>query len=484
MRKLPLIIIAAALLVSAPRLAVTFVIADGVMLTPAVAVAVFAGTGIASGLVLTGGNVYIAHALAEHWRRRNGLWTALLTAWLLFLVFAVWLIAPLLVYGLEVPAREAVSMFSAPGLNVMYGDTDGNIAWWAAAKLPVRPAHVASKLFLRGDSGIDEYDGYYDFSKNPQAINPPSGFVYSANNQPEAVDGVLYPGYYYPRSRAGRIVELLSADKKFSRDDLSRLQLDVVSSMHRDIARELVAILTSIKNEALTVLINELTSWDGVHHAELIAPAVYNTLLDQIMHMAMEDEIGVKALSSLLKTSIPKNSYQAFITNASNPWWDDVTTIEKSESREEIIEKAALKTIALLKQTCGEKPESWKWGKIHTLTHAHALGAVKPLDKFFNVGPFTVDGGSEVINNLHYKLENTGYFHVDGGPALRKVTDFGDIENGITVCPTGQSGNVMSPHYNDQAEMFATGKTRKMMMNKEEIKQQSPNTLKLIPGSN
>ncbi len=99
-RNLAFWIAAAALLVSAPRLAVTFVMADGVTLAPTVAVAVFAGTGIASGLVLTGGNVYIAHALAEHWRRRGGLWTVLLVAWLLFLVFAVWLIAPLLVYGL------------------------------------------------------------------------------------------------------------------------------------------------------------------------------------------------------------------------------------------------------------------------------------------------------------------------------------------------------------------------------------------------
>jgi penicillin amidase len=138
--------------------------------------------------------------------------------------------------------------------------------------------------------------------------------------------------------------------------------------------------------------------------------------------------------------------------------------------------------MALLKKTCGEKPESWTWGKIHTLTHAHALGAVKPLEKFFNVGPFTVDGGSEVINNLHYNLENNGYFHVNGGPALRKVSDFADLENGITVSPTGQSGNIMSPHYSDQAELFATGKTRKMLMNRQEINTTSKNRLVLHPA--
>lgn len=379
-------------------------------------------------------------------------------------------------------ARNAVSLFSAPGLNVMYADTDKNIAWWAATKLPVRPDHVVSKLFLNGASGLDEYKGYYDFSKNPQAVNPPWGFVYSANNQPEAVDGVLYPGYYYPKGRAGRIVELLSGDKKFSPEQFSAMQLDVTSTMHVEVAKEIASVLSTVNNPEFNVLINELNTWDGSHRADRIAPAIYNTLLDQIMHGAMLDELGETALASLLKTSVPKNSYHRFIASVSNPWWDDVTTKEKIESREEIVEQAALKSIALLKEACGEKPESWIWGKIHTLTHTHALGTVKPLDKLFNVGPFVVDGGSEVINNLHYQLENSGYFHVDGGPALRKVTDFSDIENGITVSPTGQSGNVMSPHYNDQAGMFATGKTRKMMMNRDEIISQSKNRLLLIPA--
>jgi penicillin G amidase len=64
---------------------------------------------------------------------------------------------------------------------------------------------------------------------------------------------------------------------------------------------------------------------------------------------------------------------------------------------------------------------------------------------------------------------------------LRKITNFGDIENGITVSPSGQSGNMMSPHYSDQAGMFATGKFRKMMMNREEIVKHSTNKLVLNP---
>lgn len=377
--------------------------------------------------------------------------------------------------------EKAAALFSAPGLNLMYADAHGNIAWWAVAKLPIRPSHVVSKFFLDGASGTDEYQGFYDFSKNPHAVNPPWGYVYSANNQPDTVDGVLYPGYYYPRSRAGRIEELLQENKKWTVDDMKVLNLDVTSRMHADIAHQLAAILTEINQPEFQELTAQLHTWNGQHETDLTAPSIYYNLLSQTMRLAMADEISHPAFESLAATSLLKNSYEQFIGNENSPWWDDTKT-EGRETRAQIVEQAAKKTIRLLADISGNNPADWKWGKIHTLTHKHAFDAVKPLRSFFNVGPFEVPGGSEVLNNLHFSLDTTGYFHVDGGPALRKITDFADMENGETVSPSGQSGNVMSTHYSDQAVMYATGQFRKMLMNREAI-QSRGRKLILTPGS-
>jgi penicillin amidase len=315
---------------------------------------------------------------------------------------------------------HAASLFSAPGLNLMYADKAGNIAWWAVAKLPIRPAHVVSKFFLDGSSGKDEYLGYYDFDKNPHAINPPWGYVYSANNQPDTVDGILYPGYYYPRSRAGRIEELLRENKKWTVDDMKAINLDVVSHMHADIAHEIASIVKAANKPELNGIAAQLEAWNGEHEAGQTTPAIYNNILAQIMRMAMADEITDKAFETISATSILKNSYEQFIKNENSPWWDNRQT-EAVETRTMIIEKAAYKTISLLTEIAGKDPQNWKWGKIHSLTHNHAFNSVKPLRNFFNVGPFEVSGGSEVLNNLHYKLDTTGYFPVDGGPALRKI---------------------------------------------------------------
>ncbi|HPH46886.1 MAG TPA: penicillin acylase family protein, partial [Chryseolinea sp.] len=327
--------------------------------------------------------------------------------------------------------------------------------------------------------GNDEYLGYYDFSKNPHAVNPPWQYVYSANNQPDSVDGILYPGYYFPKSRSGRIVQLLSENKKWTSDDMKAINLDVVSITHPAVAKEMALVLKSVNKEEYQDLINQLENWNGNHKATDTAPSVYYNMLSQIMYASMIDELGGNATKALLGSSIIKNSYLMLLQNNLSPWWDDVRTKDLKETRANIIQRAADKTLELLKKNCGEKPGDWVWGKIHTLTHEHPLGAVKPMDKIFNVGPFSVDGGSEVLNNLSFSLDTTGYFKVDVGPALRKITDFSSIENGETISPTGQSGNVMSEHYDDQAEMFATGKFRRMLMNREEIEGKSKKLLLL-----
>ncbi len=240
--------------------------------------------------------------------------------------------------------------------------------------------------------------------------------------------------------------------------------------MHPEVAKEFAAILRASGKPQFEELIPLLERWNGSHQLTDIAPSVYYNLLSQTLFMTMKDELGPDAANTLIGSTAIKNSYYKFISNDASPWWDNVTTKDKKESRTEIVEQAALKTIALLKSTSGETSSTWTWDKIHTLTHKHVLSAVKPLDKYFNVGPFPVPGGNEVINNLDFELDTTGYFPVNSGPALRKITDFSNLNGGYTVSPTGQSGNAASPYYDDQANMFVSGKFRRMETDRESVR--------------
>jgi penicillin G amidase len=377
-------------------------------------------------------------------------------------------------------ANHAVSLFTAPGLNVMYADVAGNIAWWAAAKLPKRKTR-ASKFFLDASTGTDDYDGYYAFADNPQSVNPPSGFVYSANNQPEVVHGNFFPGYYFPRDRAARIVTLLSEEKTWTVDNVKNVALDVTSFQATKVAKEIASVLEGKNVDKLAPIYSILSQWNGDHQPNDVGPSVYYNMLSQIVYLAMADEIGSDAVFSIANGSLLKNSYLGLISNESSVWWDNVKTKSIRESRADIFVKSAENTLALLNLTSGPEPAEWAWGKIHTLKHNHPLGKVSLLDGMFSVGPFSVAGGNEVINNFMFDLDTTGYFEVKGGPALRKITDFSEMLNGETASPTGQSGNVMSDFYSDQAEMFANGKFRKMLMRREDIEKVVKGKLVLVP---
>ena len=124
---------------------------------------------------------------------------------------------------------------------------------------------------------------------------------------------------------------------------------------------------------------------------------------------------------------------------------------------------------------------NWTWGSIHTLEHVHPLGMVKPLDKIFNVGPFPAPGGIETINNAGFKLTTAGRFKVTYGPAMRIMIDMADIDHGVSVLPTGQSGHIRSPYYKDQAHLHVNGRFRPMMMNRSEIENDCVNVLTLRP---
>jgi penicillin amidase len=124
-----------------------------------------------------------------------------------------------------------------------------------------------------------------------------------------------------------------------------------------------------------------------------------------------------------------------------------------------ILVRAWLSTITALEALLGANPAEWQWGHVHTLEHIHALGRKKPLDLVFNVGPFPAAGSREVINQQAF-LYATGLKRVRNGPSTRRVIDFADPEHALGINPTWQSGYLWDRHYDDQSELFHTGRLR------------------------
>ncbi|OIV43349.1 penicillin acylase family protein [Flavobacterium johnsoniae] len=366
--------------------------------------------------------------------------------------------------------KKSVQLVAAPGLNVMYGDAKGNVAWWATGKLYKHNQGVNTHLILDGSSGKDDIVEYLDFSKNPSAENPEWGYVYSANNQPEAIDGYLYPGYYLPEDRAKRISGLMDAKSDWDKEAISKMIYDNTSDVAVETVQNLISNidLNSIskeEKEAVTIL----KSWKGTTNLEDVAPTIYNKWVYLYLKNTFEDEMGEDNFNLFLGISVGKQVIANQIKNENSVWWDNIKTKNVKETRKDIVAKSFHETVTSLQKQLGNAVADWKWGEVHTVEHEHPLGKVAALRGLFNVGPFASPGSNEVINNLFFGLTNDGKYYVKGGPSTRRIVDFSDIENSWSILPTGQSGNPFSKHYSDQAEMYNAGKFRKMKLNKDEI---------------
>lgn len=385
--------------------------------------------------------------------------------------------------GIE-DVQTGASMIHAPGLNIMYGDDSGNIAWWASAKLPVRPKNIDSKEIIDGSNPENDIKGWYDFSKNPQAINPKSGYVYSANNAPEAVDSINYEGYYYNgNTRAKSImVALDKPNKAWTIEDVRELQLNDSSRVYSSNTRKLISYLdTSDFNDEQRKMLSVISSWDGTHSIDNNAPTIYYKWMYNSIKMIYEDELGKERFKALMKTTIYERSFSLVLDNQKSPWWNNTKT-SNIESAKEIVTASFLKSYKDLSTQLGNNIDDWKWGQVHTVTFGHALGKVSPLDKVLNIGPFNVPSGKDALNKLSFSLDSTGVYNVTSGPSMRIAIDFADVENSESIIPTGQSGNVMSPYYSNQSEKYVNGIYRKQRMNKKDIEKHSIGTSKILPS--
>jgi len=376
---------------------------------------------------------------------------------------------------------NAASLIHAPGLNIMYGDSLGNIAWWAAAKLPIRGTAVHPTIFADGSDPGAQPQGWYPFTENPQSINPESGFVASANNQPDSTkSGIFFPGYYYPGERWNRIAKTVTSKKDWTQESLEDLQLETINEKSIQNADFLLKQVAQGNFEKYEDILSELADWKGDHDLNHTAPTLYYKWLYHTLRLAMEDEIGKEGFESYLQTFIMIGSTSHFFTHEQNKWWDKKNTSAK-ESRAEIVSEALKVSLEELTQQFGESQGDWEWEKAVTVEHPHPLGAKKPLDKLFNVRTEAVEANEESVNKLAFKLNGTGIYKVTSGPAMRILLDFENVEESVSVLPTGNSGNRFSKHYSDQKELYVEGKYRPQLMNKEDILDEAKGTLKLVP---
>ena len=372
-------------------------------------------------------------------------------------------------------ARAASSNVSAPGLNIVWANAKGDIGWWAAAQLPIRPPGVKAGLILDGSTHEGDKLGFYPFSANPQEENPARGYVVSANAQPVSPTGMEIPGYYNLPDRGQQLnMQLSDNSVKWNVTNSQALQLGTTTAFGPRLLAPLLPVLREVvKDPAQLRLVEQLAVWKGDYPLDSTSATLFNQLLFNLSDATFHPKLGDALFKTLLGTRVIDAALPRLAASADSPWWDG--------KRADTVKRAWDNSLSHLKATFGEDPTQWQWGKAHTLTHGHPLGSQKPLDQIVNVGPFPAPGTHEVPNNQSAPI-GPAPWPVTYGPSTRRLIDFADAAHALTINPVGQSGVPFDAHYSDQAQTYIEGGYEQAHFSDEEVTANTRGTLKLLPA--
>lgn len=354
--------------------------------------------------------------------------------------------------------REALSHMKTPTLNVGYADLKGNIGYQYVASPPIRKRGTGV-LPVPGWTGEYEWEGNIPFEHLPYDLSPAKGYLASFNNPARKTD--YHMTNYYLFERALRFEELAGDLQEVSLEGARGLQLDTVSVVAK---RWVPYVLRACGDRGdLAEALKLFDGWDDSIDTQSPAATLFNAFYFRMMENTIADEVGMplwmKDLSESYIIYVPDLLLTRIIDQENHPLFDNVTTPHKRETRDTIIVKSLEAAVAELTQRLGADPLSWAWGKVHRMTFKHPLGEKIP---FLNLRPIPTDGDTFTVNAGMWS--NQDPYEMESGGVIRLVVDFSNLENSTIICPPGQSGHYMSPHYDDLAEMWAKGEQIPMHM--------------------
>jgi len=387
---------------------------------------------------------------------------------------------------------DAMREWDVPPQNAVYADRDGNIGYIMAGAIPLR-ARGQALVPSPGWTGEYEWTGLIPFEELPQTYNPEQHFIVTANNR--VVDD-SYP-YYITHEwlngyRAQRIRDLLTSKGALTLEDMATIQSDQYSLPASQIVPHLLKLPadTPLKKAAQEIL----RAWDYVLAPDSVGAAIYRTFLRKLERIVLSAVIGddralmqsyLGAGSTILAAV---NGYASrikpllirLLNERDDSWFADTAIPNGPTSWDAALDAAFVAAIDELRDKLGEDILRWQYGSIHTMTYNHTLGQRKPLNKFFNRGPFPLGGDDDTVNMGAASPINSQV--VITVPSFRQIVNLGDIAHSLSVHAPGQSGHPASKHYDDFIPLWLQTKHHPMLFEREEIESQAEAILHIKPG--
>lgn len=373
--------------------------------------------------------------------------------------------------------RDALKTFVAPAHIFVYADGLGNIGHIAPGLFPLRAQGDGSVPSI-GWKSANQWQGWIPRAEVPSAFNPKEGFIVTANNK---IVGDDYPYHlssdWAPDYRSDRITaeisRLIAAKRsKLTAEDMVRLQLDVQTPGKSSILSHLQSLPP--KTERQKQILDVLKSWDGRMSADSSAASIFASWTGHFYHLLIEDDINAANFAPAARQSLTRmvnNIHLPLLEDIlSNQHRSDVCDYKTTQAREscnDILYAALDHAINELSQRLDNDRSQWsslhKTQFPHFPFSKHELAPANPYaeDSFFHHffhREAGTEGGAETVNAAPFSLGDNSRFLQFFGATYRQIIDMGGSGKSYFISATGQSGNPISPHYDDFISLYAEGR--------------------------
>ena len=358
--------------------------------------------------------------------------------------------------------KKTMELRSNTSNNTVYADAEGNIAYWHGNFIPKRDRKYNWNIPVDGSVSATEWKGLHTIEESVHLYNPPNGWLQNCNSTPFSVAGLNspkkedYPFYMAPDGenfRGINAVRVLPKEKKYTLDKVIAAGYDSYMAAFEKLIPALVsAFETKITKEdsmytALLEPITILKSWDKYSAIQSVATT-------------LAVEWGTQLLPKLTASADEDDYQYVYQVNRTNSF------LAAAQPRDLL--EPLLVAINILKERYGK----WQvpWGDINRFQRISS----DIVQKYDDNAPSIPVGFTSAAWGMLPSYAAVYYPHTNkrygvNGNSFICAVEFGETIKAKSLLAGGESGDPLSKHFKDQAEMYSKGIFKDVLFYKEDV---------------
>ena len=360
-------------------------------------------------------------------------------------------------------AENALREWTEPVNNFVYADVQGAFGYRYRGRIPVR-SMANAWIPVPGWTGEHEWRGQIPFEELPHSRNPEAGFVVTCNNAPTTAD---YPHYintfFAPDWRARRVSARLSAipPGTATPEDMASIHADRESIPARTFVNRIAAMHPT--GEDVRRARDILVDWDCRMDRSSPGAAIYGVTRAYLFRGIVKAAFGPLADTVLgapggIGRGPATHAGTLYVRAVASMAEDDDSCLEVGQTWAGCIESAVTRAVRELRDRLGDDMRKWRWGDVHHTRPRHPLSRVFPeCAECLDPPQVQAHGDGDTPLAGAYSTQDRCVATLMS--VNRYIHDPSDWRNSRWIVPLGASGHPGSPHYADQARLWADVET-------------------------